>query len=85
MPLAVGIFGALSWWLGLRRCAGLTVAILTAWALELGESGNLWDYLIDPWVALYALARVAGEAFRRRGGAKAPPRAPPRSRSGAGS
>jgi hypothetical protein len=40
-----------------------------AWAAGLLESGNLWDYLLDPWVTLWAcwhlLAAAAG-AMRRR-------------------
>lgn len=35
----------------------LSLAVL-GWALGLGESTNLWNYLIDPWVCLYALAAL---------------------------
>lgn len=31
----------------------LALAVL-AWAIGWGESNNLWDYLLDPWVAFYA-------------------------------
>lgn len=32
----------------------IALAIL-AWTVGWYESGNLWDYLLDPWVAIYAL------------------------------
>jgi hypothetical protein len=40
-----------------------------AWAAGLLESGNLWDYLLDPWVTLWAcwhLLAAAARAMRRR-------------------
>jgi len=33
----------------------ISLAIL-AWATGWYESGNLWDYLFDPWVTIYALS-----------------------------
>lgn len=33
----------------------ISSAVLT-WSLGWYESSNLWDYLIDPWVAIYAIA-----------------------------
>jgi len=35
----------------------VTLAII-AFLLGLFESNNLWDYLIDPWISLYALIRI---------------------------
>ncbi len=35
----------------------LALALATlAWSVGWYESNNLWDYLIDPWVAIYALS-----------------------------
>ncbi|KAF0206594.1 MAG: hypothetical protein FD173_84 [Gallionellaceae bacterium] len=34
---------------------GLSLAVL-AWSVGWYESNNLWDYLLDPWVSVYALA-----------------------------
>lgn len=51
---------------------GLALAV-SAWALGGYESANLWDYLIDPWVAihaLFALGRAELAALKRRGGAR---------------
>ncbi len=39
----------------------LALAVL-AWAIGWYESGNLWDYLLDPWVSIYAIG-----ALLRRG------------------
>jgi hypothetical protein len=33
---------------------GVSLAVL-AWSVGWYESNNLWDYLLDPWVAIYAL------------------------------
>ena len=41
----------------------LSLAVL-GWALGLGESTNLWNYLIDPWVCLYALAVLLRRVLR---------------------
>ena len=35
----------------------ITLALL-AWTLGLMESGNLWDYLLDPWLSVFALGFV---------------------------
>lgn len=35
----------------------IALAIL-AWAVGWYESGNLWDYLLDPFVAIYAVATI---------------------------
>ncbi len=48
-------------WSGLRYstlialCVALAVA---AWATGWYESPNLWDYLLDPWLAIYACAML---------------------------
>lgn len=43
---------------------GISLAAL-AWSVGWYESGNLWDYLIDPWGALYALGALSGQGWRR--------------------
>ena len=64
--LLVVLIGAAAAWLRERylllACLVLAVA---AHALDLMESSNLWDYLLDPWVALvsiYDLRRVRRKA-----------------------
>lgn len=41
----------------------LSLAVL-GWALRAGESTNLWNYLIDPWVCIYALAVLLRRTLR---------------------
>lgn len=55
LPLALGLGAALAWWQGWRLTAVLLAAVLWAWLLELGESQNLWDYLLDAWLGWYAI------------------------------
>lgn len=44
--------------------AALCVALAAlAWAIGWYESGNLWDYLLDPFVAIYALATLLTRAL----------------------
>lgn len=47
---------ALLAWARQQALIGLYLALaVLAWAIGWGESSNLWDYLLDPWVAIYAL------------------------------
>jgi hypothetical protein len=41
----------------------LALAVL-AWSVRWYESGNLWDYLLDPLVSLYALGGLALSSIR---------------------
>lgn len=42
-----------------QRVLPLMVALaLLAWSMGLMESRNLWDYLIDPWLSIFALGFV---------------------------
>ncbi|MGB9094393.1 MAG: hypothetical protein WCB93_09780 [Gallionella sp.] len=50
---------ALAAWSRGQAMIALCIALATlAWASGWYESGNLWDYLIDPFVAIYALAAM---------------------------
>jgi len=45
-------------WAGMRHSALLALCIalaVAAWSVGWYESPNLWDYLLDPWLAVYAL------------------------------
>lgn len=45
----------------------LCIALATlAWATGWYESGNLWDYLLDPFVSIYALAALMTRAAKSR-------------------
>lgn len=50
--LAVSLF---CWVKGLRLLPMLVAVALLAWRFGVLESTNLWDYLIDPWLATAAL------------------------------
>jgi hypothetical protein len=47
----------------LQVLPALVATALLAWSLGLLESGNLWDYLLDPWLSIYALAYVVHKVF----------------------
>jgi hypothetical protein len=49
---------ALAIWSSLRYSTLLALGIalaVAAWSAGWYESPNLWDYLLDPWLAIYAL------------------------------
>lgn len=64
--LGLAIWSSLRYSTFFALCIALGVA---AWSLAWYESPNLWDYLLDPWLAIYALI-VQGkyELMRRRRG-----------------
>jgi len=53
---------------GLANCSKgvcmIAIAII-AWAAHWHESANLWDYLLDPFLAIWALMALIGTLFRR--------------------
>ena len=50
---------ALAAWLCSLPLVALCIALATlAWSVGWYESDNLWDYLIDPFVSVYALATI---------------------------
>jgi hypothetical protein len=54
----------LAWW---RQLPALTLAItlaVLAWALGWMESTNLWDTLLDPWLAMYATGALLRSGVR---------------------
>lgn len=74
---ALGLVALAAWRARLTPLAlGIALALL-AWAIGWYESANLWDYLIDPLVSLWAvlalLVRGAGRVLRRPGPAEAHP------------
>jgi len=56
---------ALAAWFWKYYLAALCIALATlAWAIGWYESGNLWDYLLDPFVSVYALAAIMVHAAK---------------------
>ena len=47
------------WAAGLRLLPALVALALLAWAVGALESGNLWDYLTDPWLAVASIFQCA--------------------------
>jgi hypothetical protein len=43
----------------------IAIAII-AWAAHWHESANLWDYLLDPFLAIWALIACIGMLYRKR-------------------
>jgi hypothetical protein len=43
----------------------IAIAII-AWAAHWHESTNLWDYLLDPFLAIWALCSLVGMMYRRK-------------------
>jgi hypothetical protein len=77
---SLGLWGcllalSLGFWLkGLRLLPLLVGLALLAWSAGLMESANLWDYLLDPWLAIAAIfqsmkafAQSLLHRFRRTG------------------
>lgn len=60
---ALAAFFAGAWLLPFAVAAGVL-----AWTMDLLESGNVWDYLIDPWLVLLACGQwlLTSIAFLRR-------------------
>ena len=48
----------ISAWSSLRVLPALIALALLAWSAGLMESGNLWDYLLDPWLSAFALVFI---------------------------
>ena len=67
----VGVLSLLALFCWLREAYMVVTVLLlalSAYLLELGESTNLWDYLVDPLIMLFALARLGVEMLARARG-----------------
>ena len=63
------VAGLLALSVGLRLLPLLLALALLAWTAGLMESRNLWDYLLDPWLAfasLYKVLKMGVAALRGR-------------------
>jgi len=66
LPLALCMAALWAWFGGYRHTAILLLAVLWSWLLGLGESVNLWDYLLDVWSVLAVSAIQAQKLWRWR-------------------
>ena len=55
----------LAWACGLRLLPTLVGLALLAWTAGVLESTNLWDYLMDPWLAVYAVFHCVRLGFKK--------------------
>lgn len=56
-------------WAALRHSILLALGIalaVAAWSIGWYESPNLWDYLLDPWLVIYAIATQAKRWWKQR-------------------
>ena len=68
LVMGLSLLALSCFWMGLRLLPLLIAAAVMAWSLGILESGNLWDYLIDPWIACVAIGvalRLGLSLFRR--------------------
>ena len=57
--LATLLVAALAAWVWKYHLIASCISLATlAWSIGWYESSNIWDYLIDPWVAVYALTVI---------------------------
>ena len=67
----VGVLSLFALFCWLREAYMVVTVLLlasSAYLLGLGESTNLWDYLVDPLIMLFALARLGVEMLARARG-----------------
>jgi hypothetical protein len=71
---ALGGLTLIAWYLGFHWLAGGMLLAVSARLLDALESRNLWDYLLDPLLVLYAALWLGATALR--GAASAPSNGP---------
>jgi len=55
--VAALLLAALAAWFRKQHLIAICISLaILAWTTGWYESGNLWDYLLDPWVAIYSLS-----------------------------
>jgi hypothetical protein len=56
----------LAWLAGSNRIAIILALAILAWAAGWHESSNLWDYILDPFLGLWAIGSLIRSAWRAR-------------------
>ena len=59
------LLSLLAWAQGLRLLPTLIGLALLAWTAGVLESTNLWDYLMDPWLAIFAIFHCASVGVKK--------------------
>ena len=65
MWVALVLVSLVCWVQGLKLLPILVALALLAWTAGLLESTNLWDYLLDPWLAITAIFQCFKTAQRK--------------------
>jgi hypothetical protein len=55
-----------AWLAGSNRIAIILALAILAWAAGWHESANLWDYILDPFLGLWAIGALTRSAWRAR-------------------
>ena len=63
---AVIITALIAWLAGSNRIAIILALAILAWAVGWHESANLWDYILDPFLGLWAIGSLIWSAWRGR-------------------
>jgi hypothetical protein len=66
MIVGLAVLALTFWSCGLRLATGCIALAVLAYAVGWYESSNLWDYLLDPLVAIYSVSALGLTAARRR-------------------
>jgi hypothetical protein len=56
----------IAWLVGSNRIAIILAIAILAWAAGWHESANLWDYILDPFLGLWAIGSLIRYAWRAR-------------------
>jgi hypothetical protein len=68
LPALLLLLSLAAWFTRRRALALLLLLPVAAYDLGLLESANLWDYLIDPWLVIYAWVWLLKRLFLRNRG-----------------
>jgi hypothetical protein len=63
---AVIVTALIAWLAGSNRIAIILAMAILAWAAGWHESANLWDYILDPFLGLWALGSLIRSGWRGR-------------------
>jgi hypothetical protein len=63
---AVIITALITWLAGFNRIAIILAMAILAWAAGWHESANLWDYILDPFLGLWAIGSLIRSAWQAR-------------------
>ena len=63
---AVIVTALIVWFAGSNRIAIILALAILAWAVGWHESANLWDYILDPFLGLWAIGSLILSAWRGR-------------------